>query len=124
MRGRSARGTPEDLDHPLARSAAGHHDDDVGIGLLKMACWSIAFAGAERPLTARTALGHRVEQSMARTPVIITREGAASRCSSARPASVSFLHHRHVVVPAPSASVAWRWCRHLRQLLRRDALTV
>ena len=66
----------ENLDHLVGTLAAGHDDNYVGIGLLRNRMLEHRLARTERSGDeARTALGQRVESSMARTPVSMTREG-------------------------------------------------
>src|SRR5699024_6160998 len=52
----------EYLHHLVGTLAARHHDDDIGIGLLRNSVLEHRLAGTERPGNkTRTALGHRIE---------------------------------------------------------------
>ena len=92
----------EDFDHLVGALAARHHDDHVGVGLLRNGVLEHGLARSERPRDkARTTLGHRVE-GVDRTHAGLhdARRAGFLRIAAHGLLHGPFLHHRHLVVAA------------------------
>ncbi len=114
----------EDLHHLVGALAAGHDDDDIGLGLLRNGVLKHRLAGTERTGNeARTALGQRVEGV----------DGAHAGLHHARGARLlgiaadgllhgPLLHHRNRMVLAGGIGHDGHRVGHLVLALRHDAL--
>ena len=114
----------EDLHHLVGTLAACHHDDDIGISLLRNSVLEHRLAGTERPGNkTRTALGHRIEGVDGTNARLHHTRGArlldvAAHGLLHRP----FLHHRDPVLPAFVVRHHGNRVRNLIFPCRNDAL--